>query len=150
VVFDDKLKGDPDTYIDYTTYIGSFFCGGNVGSITKDGKLSLNINHPLVIFDKLVGGSNNAVVPQSAYNAKYVGGIIGSPEDGTNDKFEINLAGLKIEPKRWAVQRDADYNIVKDANNNPQYLTDNGNHYLEWNTQLNDKDCAPVTSGATP
>ena len=150
VVFDDKLKGDPDTYIDYTTYIGSFFCGGNVGSITKDGKLSLNINHPLVIFDKLVGGSNNAVVPQSAYNAKYVGGIIGSPEDGTNDKFEINLAGLKIEPKRWAVQRDAYYNIVKDDNNNPQYLTDaNGNHYLEWNTQLNDKDCPPVTASET-
>ena len=150
VVFDDKLKGDPDTYIDYTTYIGSFFCGGNVGSITKDGKLSLNINHPLVIFDKLVGGSNNAVVPQSAYNAKYVGGIIGSPEDGTNDKFEINLAGLKIEPKRWAVQRDANYNIVKDDNNNPQYRTDaNGNHYLEWNTQLNDKDCEPVTGLGT-
>ena len=154
VVFDDKLKGDPDTYIDYTTYIGSFFCGGNVGSITKDGKLSLNINHPLVIFDKLVGGSNNAVVPAvSPFNAEYVGGIIGSPEDGTNDKFEINLAGLKIEPKRWAVQRDADYNIVKDANNNPQYLTDNGtdngNHYLEWNTQLNDKDCPPVTASET-
>ena len=152
VVFDDKLKGDPDTYIDYTTYIGSFFCGGNVGSITKDGKLSLNINHPLVIFDKLVGGSNNAVVPEvSGFNAEYVGGIIGSPEDGTNDKFEINLAGLKMEPKRWAVLRDADYNKVLDANDNPQYLTDaNGNHYLEWNTQLNDKDCAPVTSGATP
>ena len=151
VVFDDELKDDPDTYIDYTTYIGSFFCGGNVGSITKDGKLSLNINHPLVIFDKLVGGSNNAVVPQSAYNAKYVGGIIGSPEDGTKDKFEINLSGLKIEPKRWVVERDDDYNKVLDAKGNPQYKTDtNGNHYLEWNTQLNDKDCAPVTSGATP
>ena len=101
VVFDDKLKGDPDTYIDYTTYIGSFFCGGNVGSITKDGKLSLNIKHPLVIFDKLVGGSNNAVVPAaSGFNAEYVGGIIGSPEDGTKDKIEINLSGLKIEPKR--------------------------------------------------
>ena len=151
VVFDDKLKGDPDTYIGYTTYIGSFFCGGNVGSITKDGKLSLNINHPLVIFDKLVGGSNNAVVPeQSGFNAEYVGGIIGSPEDGTNDKIEINLAGLKIEPKRWAVQRDADYNIVKDANNNPQYLIDaNGNHYLEWNTQIDDKDCVPVTGLGT-
>ena len=155
VVFDDKLKGDPATYIDYTTYIGSFFCGGNVGSITKEGKLSIDIDYPLVIFDKWVGGSNNAVVPQSDYNAKYVGGIIGTPEetenDGNKDKFEINLSGLKIEPKRWAVQRDGDYNIVKDANNNPQYLTDaNGNHYLEWNTQLNDKDCAPVTSGATP
>ena len=152
VVFDDKLKGDPDTYIDYTTYIGSFFCGGNVGSITKDGKLSLNINHPLVIFDKLVGGSNNAVVPAvSGFNAEYVGGIIGSPEEGTNDKIEINLAGLKIEPKRWAVQRNSsDYSQIEyDTNGNLQYLTDNGNHYLEWNTQLYDKDCEPVTGLGT-
>ena len=152
VVFDDLNKGDPATYIDYTTYIGSFFCGGNVGSITTEGKLSLNINHPLVIFDKLVGGSNKAVVPAaSGFNAEYVGGIIGDPETSTKDKIEINLAGLKMEPKRWAVQRDGDYNIVKDANDNPQYLIDaNGNHYLEWNTQIDDKDCVPVTSGATP
>ena len=152
VVFDEKVKGDPATYIDYTTYIGSFFCGGNVGSITKEGKLSIDIDYPLVIFDKWVGGSNNAVVPQSDYNAKYVGGIIGSPEDGTNDKFEINLSGLKIEPKRWVVKRNSsDYSQIEyDTNGNLQYLTDNGNHYLEWNTQIDDKDCVPVTSGATP
>ena len=156
VVFDDKLKGDPDTYIDYTTYIGSFFCGGNVGSITKEGKLSIDIDYPLVIFDKWVGGSNNAVVPQSDYNAKYVGGIIGTPEetenDGNKDKFEINLSGLKIEPKRWAVKRNSsDYSQIEyDTNGNLQYLTDdNGNHYLEWNTQLNGKDCEPVTGLGT-
>ena len=156
VVFDDQDKGDPATYIDYTTYIGSFFCGGNVGSITKAGKLSIDIDYPLVIFDKWVGGSNNAVVPQSDYNAKYVGGIIGTPEetenDGNKDKFEINLSGLKIEPKRWAVKRNSsDYSQIEyDTNGNLQYLTDdNGNHYLEWNTQLNGKDCEPVTGLGT-
>ena len=31
-------NGDPTTYVDYTSYIGSIFCGGNVGSMKIEGK----------------------------------------------------------------------------------------------------------------
>ena len=154
VVFDDEKRHDPATYIPYSTYIGSLYCGGNVGSYNKNGKITININHPLVIFEKLVGGSNNAVVPASYFNVEFVGGVIGDPaapvEPQTiGDKLEINLSGLKIEPKRWAVKRNSsDYSQIEyDTNGNLQYLTDNGNPYLEWNTQIDGKDCAPITEG---
>ena len=136
--FDDKeVNLDPATYVDYTAYIGSLFCGGNVGSMTYNDVKSLNFNRKLVIFDKLVGGCNNAIIPKTAYNAYYAGGIIGTPNATTGNKVELTISGLKIEPKRWKVLRDNnDYNSkVLDVNGNVQYVLDsNGNRQLEWNT----------------
>ena len=107
VTFDDMDRTpypDPATYIPYTAQIGSFYCGGNVGSVLNKGKITIPFNNQVIIYEKLVGGCNKAYVAKSDYNAEFFGGLIGSPEvnnDGNKDKLEINLSGLKIQPKRW-------------------------------------------------
>ena len=109
VVFESKANGDPYDYIPYTTMFGSFYCGGNVGSILVDGKISVDFNDEVIIYDKVVGGCNNANVNETDYNAQYLGGMIGNPDpvpvgspEGTiGDKLELNFGGLKIQPKRW-------------------------------------------------
>ena len=115
-----KFIGDDDTddkthkYIDYSSYIGSFYCGGNVGSMTMSGKSTINFDRALIVYNKVVGGCNNASVDATDYNAAYQGGIIGSEgERGTNyytadgsavgaikDRLELNFGGLKIMPLR--------------------------------------------------
>ncbi len=129
VVFDDSTRTsnpDPATYIDYSSYFGSFFCGGNVGSMTKDGKEIIDFSHPVIIFDKLVGGCNNAFVYPVAkvgggyLNAAYNGGLTGDPDD-SGVKLQLDLEGLKIQPKRW-----------KDETDKTQGL--------EWNTYVDDTE----------
>ena len=137
--FDDKeVNHDPADYIDYTAYIGSFYCGGNVGSMTYNDVKTLNFNRKVIIFDKLVGGCNNAIIPaKENVNAYYAGGIIGTPNATTGNKVELSISGLKIEPKRWkVVRKDDDYDTkVLDEHGNVQYVPDaNGNRQLEWNT----------------
>ena len=107
VTFDDVNRTpfpDPATYEPYTAQIGSFYCGGNVGSVLNKGKITIPFNNQVIIYEKLVGGCNKAYVAKSDYNAEFFGGLIGNPEvndDGNKDKLEINLSGLKIQPKRW-------------------------------------------------
>lgn len=115
VVFDDG-HNSPDVYVPYSTQFGSFYCGGNVGSIIKDGLISIDFNHEVIIYNKVVGGCNNAKVDASDYNAAYEGGLIGNAD---GNKLELNLNGLKIQPKRW-----------KDENNKALGL--------EWNTFIGD------------
>ena len=117
VVFDDGVNS-PDEYVPYSTLFGSFYCGGNVGSIIKDGLISIDFNHEVIIYNKVVGGCNNAKVSDSDYNAAYEGGLIGAA-DGNGNKLELNLNGLKIQPKRW-----------KDETNKALGL--------EWNTFIDD------------
>ena len=108
VVFDQE-PDDEETYIDYTSQIGSFYCGGNVGSMIIPGKHTLRFDRGLVIFEKLVGGCNNANVEEGTYNAAYKGGILGSAEEQDSymeggkikDRLEINLNNVVIQPKRW-------------------------------------------------
>ena len=54
VKFDGDDPNDVDTYNDYTTMIGSLFCGGNVGSMTVPGKTTITFNRKLIVFDKVV------------------------------------------------------------------------------------------------
>ena len=130
VLFESTGRGDPNNYIPYTTQFGSFFCGGNVGSILVPGKLNINFDHEVIVYDKLVGGCNNAKVTASSYNAEYLGGLIGDadpvaeglPAGSIGDKLKLNLSGLKIEPKRWNSSHTA----------------------LEWNTYIGDTPCDPV------
>ena len=112
IVFDNTANGDPTDYKDYSTYIGSFFCGGNVGSMTIPGKNTYSVNRGLYIFNKFVGGCNNANVLETAFNAAYEGGVLGSEAEQASymadgkilDRLELNLKNLTIEPLRW---RDA-------------------------------------------
>ena len=123
VVFDDVSE-----YVPYSTMFGSFYCGGNVGSMTSDGKTIINFTQKVVIYDKVVGGCNNAFVTPSDYNALFEGGLTGAP-DSDGNKLELNFDGLKIQPKRWNA----------------------GHTALEWNTisAATGEDVVPVTSGAT-
>ncbi len=123
IEFDSKAKGDIADYEAYSTYIGSFYCGGNVGSMIRSGTTNIEFTHKVIIYNKVVGGCNNAYVPAvSGFNAAFNGGLIGS--DGSNekpderpdingnltyidangnikDRLVLNLSGLKIMPKRW-------------------------------------------------
>ena len=118
IVFDNTVNGDPDTYIDYSSKIGSFYCGGNVGSMAIAGKNTYRVDRGLVIFEKFVAGCNNANVEAGEYNAAYEGGILGAKnergemqgefytDDGKatgniKDRIELNLDNLVIEPRRW-------------------------------------------------
>ena len=122
---------DEVTYNDYSSYIGSLYCGGNVGSMNVAGKTQLFFRHNFIIYDKVVGGSNDANVPvkyrdddtqhADPLNATFEGGLIGTPEND-NNKLEMNFTGLKIQPKRWVMD------------GNEYAVNDKGSHYLEWNT----------------
>ena len=108
VVFDQAKvngTGDPDTYRAYTSQIGSFYCGGNVGSMTYPKKIDISFDRELIIYNKVVGGCNNANVAAimdgtTKLSTNYEGGLLGAAEDGTGDKLQLTFNGLKIEPKR--------------------------------------------------
>lgn len=157
IVFAKESSGDPATYIPYTSYFGSVYCGGNVGSMKIDGKkTALNFTENVIIYNKLVGGCNNANVASTEFNAAYDGGFIGTP-DTNGDMLQLNLSGLKIQPKRWK-KNIGDY-YTPELPEGESYDTDpgytdyvidaNGNHLLEWNTisSSTGKEVRPVLSG---
>ena len=118
VEFDGDAQSDKDTYDEFSSYVGSFFCGGNVGSMAIPGHNSYSISHGLNIYDKFVGGCNNANVAPGTYNAAYEGGVLGAKDErgatsstfftdtksesgAIKDRLEINLENLTITPLRW-------------------------------------------------
>ena len=118
VVFDQTSNGDPANYVDNTSYVGSFFCGGNLGSMAIPGKNTYRIDRGLNIFNKFVGGCNSAYVPAGTNNAAYDGGVLGSSDerasytDGAGnikDRLDINLDNLTITPLRWHNAETKDY-----------------------------------------
>jgi hypothetical protein len=137
-------EGDRFEYDSYSSYIGSLYYGGNVGSMTYPGTNNINLNSEIVIFDKLVGGSNNASVPETALNAYYDGGILGADneQDYTGDRISMTLNGIKIEPMRW--------NMTTPVNGEkPQYVFDAKGRPLEWNTfKWDDQENDFVETGA--
>ena len=144
VVFENTENGDPSTYIDYSSQIGSFYCGGNVGSMTWSGTNTINFDKKVIIYDKFVGGCNRANVAATDYNARYLGGMIGAaaeqapggmenPDGSIKDCMILNFSGLKVQPKRWVDPDDPSQG-------------------LEWNTfdDRTGEDCdAPAISGNT-
>ena len=130
VVFESRDNGDGDNYVSYSTKFGSFYCGGNVGSIIVPGKITVDFNDEVIIYDKIVGGCNNANVYEQyeqlegetklQFNAEYLGGLLGdpdpaptgSPEGAIGDKLELNFSGLKIQPMRWKNKNDKSLGLV--------------------------------------
>ena len=121
VLFEDQDRGDPNNYIDYSSKFGSFYCGGNVGSMITDGKVSIDFSEKAIVYDKVVGGCNNANVYASTFNAEYLGGLLGAyegynPNSDENqpigDKLELNFSGLKIQPMRWKDVNDKSKGLV--------------------------------------
>ena len=115
VVFDLIANNDQEEYEDYSSMFGSFYCGGNRGSMTWAGTNTIDFNRKVIIYDKFVGGCNNANIEATTYNAAYSGGMIGAAgeqgpagmkEGGVDtgnikDCLVLNLRGLKIQPMRW-------------------------------------------------
>lgn len=85
-------------YVSHSTKFGSLYCGGNVGSMSADGYFNIDFLQKLVIYDKLVGGCNNANVAKTDYNAFHMGGLTGNP-DANNNKVLLTIAGLQLEPR---------------------------------------------------
>ena len=129
VTFDAIANGDHADYIDYSTMFGSIYCGGNVGSMTGNGKTAIEFTQKVIVYEKVVGGCNNAfVTPVTGFNAIYEGGLTGSPDEN-GDKLQLNFDGLKIQPKRW----------------------NEGHTELIWNTvNASGTPVDPKTEGATP
>ena len=98
-----------DTYKDNTSMIGSFFGGGNRGSMTVGGKTTLKFDRKLIIFDKIVAGCNNANVAEGTYNAAYEGGLLGTTDERDSyteggkikDRLQLDLDDVVIRPQRW-------------------------------------------------
>ena len=111
IVFDKTSIGDPADYIDNSSKIGSFYCGGNVGGMAIAGKQTYSFDRKLVVFNKLVGGCNRAnVAAQENLNAAYEGGVLGSSDERTSykdetgkikDRIDINLNNVTFLPQRW-------------------------------------------------
>ncbi|WP_155808853.1 hypothetical protein [Xylanibacter brevis] len=116
VLFEDTRRGDPNDYIPYSSQFGSIYCGGNVGSILTDGKMTVDFVDKIIIYNKVVGGCNNAnVYATDDFNAEYLGGLLGDA-DANGDKLELNFVGLKIQPKRWNATKTAlEWNTISAA-----------------------------------
>ena len=90
--------------LDYTTRIGSFFCGGNIGSmkyadVAKTGNNKFfEFPAGITITEKIVAGCNNAnIAAVDNLNAAYEGGLTGTYESGTKDKVRIKVLS-RLEP----------------------------------------------------
>lgn len=85
------------------SYIGSFYCGGNVGSMTTPHQMVMNFPRCLTVFDRIVGGCNAANISESVYNAKLEGGVTNAYTDGSakeDGKAKVVLnVGARLEPR---------------------------------------------------
>ena len=70
--------------------IGSFYGGGNVGSMTSPNPFIIAFDRPIIIEKKLVGGCNAATVAESSSNAENVGGFTGA----SAEKIHIYVDGI--------------------------------------------------------
>ena len=126
----------------YSSMIGSLFLGGNRGSMTYAGTNDMNFHVPVIIYNKIVGGCNNANVDEqwssvehtnaNKLNASYKGGVktaLTSAELAANpNKLVLNFnhgnnGGIRMQPMRWQKDENDDY-----------VLDGNGDRQLEWNT----------------
>ena len=117
-------------YIERSTQIGSFFIGGNLGSITADGTFNVTFREPIIIYDKLVAGCNDANYQNTTYGINYKGGITsntGIDNDGV--KIRLNIDNITLLPKK--IVRDNDGKPTFDQNNNP---------VLDWNITTPETD----------
>lgn len=118
-------------YVANSTQIGSFFLGGNLGSITASGKIEVNFDRPIIIYDKLVAGCNDANYSSSehrnTYGIEYKGGITNNADlEADGLKMKLNISRVTLIPKK----------IVRDGNGDPVF--DQGVPQLTWNKITDD------------
>jgi hypothetical protein len=75
--------------------VGSFYCGGNVGSMTSTELFDITFKKPIKLTNKLVGGCNTAFVDAvENLNAKHEGGFTGQANGTNGDKIHLNIEGI--------------------------------------------------------
>ena len=88
--FDNGYYNDKNTAT--LANIGSFYCGGNVGSMTSSSLFDISFSKPIKLTNKLVGGCNTAfVAARDGLNARHEGGFTGAT---TSDKIRLNIEGI--------------------------------------------------------
>ncbi len=100
----------------YSSKIGSLYCGGNVGSMSASGYFELSFLQKMIVFDKLVGGCNNANLLASDYNAYHEGGLT----THNDTKVKMNVEGLQLKPMTLTRNIDGSFifNENRDAETN--------------------------------
>ena len=84
------------------SYIGAFYCGGNVGSMTTSEQMLMNFPKGLTIFDRIVGGCNSAkIIAQDGLNALHEGGVTTAMSDGS-PKVVLNVHS-RLEPRKMVL-----------------------------------------------
>jgi len=99
------------------TYIGSLYGGGNVGSVTCDKAITLNIPAGLKIYDRVVGGCRAADIDaRDGINAAYEGGInaVNTGTDATKPKLTINMDAY-LEPRELITTLQQDGKFLSSA-----------------------------------
>ena len=80
--------------------VGSFYCGGNVGSMTSANLFDIHFSKPIILTNKLVGGCNTAFVAAGTYNDRHQGGFTGGTS--SNNKINLDIDGIIFEPEQNA------------------------------------------------
>ena len=93
------------------SFIGAFYCGGNVGSMTTPYQMNMTFPRCLTIYDRIVGGCNSANISKSSYNAALEGGVTSDFTNGTSKednkaKVVLNVHS-RLEPGKLTVKKDA-------------------------------------------
>ena len=149
VTFDNEDR-DGVPYVPYSSYIGSFFCGGNRGSMTYAGTNTQDFSVPVYVYTKIVGGCNNAVIKAGDYNADYFGGIKGSSSeqgddaytnaDGSiKDRLILNFGGTYTPPSTDESESTSTTTAKIGIQIKPMRWNST-NTALEWNTVKKDYD----------
>ena len=102
-----KQPGESGT----NSFIGVFYCGGNVGSMTTPYQMKMNFPRCLTVFERIVGGCNSANISESNYNAALEGGVTNEFTNGTSKednkaKVVLNVRS-RLEPGKLTVTKDA-------------------------------------------
>ena len=98
--------------LEMKTFIGSLIFGGNKGSMTYEGMANITVPRDVVIYEKVVGGCNDANVSESPYNAAYEGGVtgIGTGTVGKQANVKVNLTvDAYLIPKTLKSTTDGDF-----------------------------------------
>ena len=100
------------------SFIGAFYCGGNVGSMTTPYQMNMTFPRCLTVFERIVGGCNSANISESNYNAALEGGVTNEFTNGTSKednkaKVVLNVRS-RLEPGKLTVEKDS-YGFFKNA-----------------------------------
>ncbi len=90
-------------------YIGDFYVGGNSGSMLTDKTISLTFPYNLIIFNRIVGGSNNANVTYKGVT--HVGGLTEPLAAGYTDKVYLQVRS-QFKPYKILYPVDDDYRKI--------------------------------------